>query len=1255
MRQRGIGVAEYGRQSELPSKAAGEPELALRVLGGFSLQVNRTPRPLNYEKGRALLTYLALASSRSHARDALAQLFWPDFDQQAARNNLRQVLHDLRRALGATAQGRAVLRADRTMVFFDGRGVQIDATRFLAPEPICGVKPEPVECEACLRRMEEAAALYGGELLPDFPLTHCADLEAWLLNQREHLHLRAVERLTRLADCLERLDQPARALPHVLRLRQFDPWNEDALRRAMRLYARSGRRTEALEVFGQARRVLQSELGIEPAEETRALADAVRNDRIFAATAAGTTPARTGAPATLERRQLTVLQFKFDCPGVDDPDEAYALLVAPQARCAEVVRAHGGYLAQVRGASLLAYFGYPRAEEDAARRALSAAVAMRDQTPPVVEMRVGAHTGLVLASCDGGLPDATGNVTGLAMRLRQEAAAGEILLSEATHRVGAGFFEDEEWGTRRLAAVARPIKVYRLRGPSLSPSRLSAARPLTRLVGRERELATLRAAWQQAHAGQRGHVLLRGEAGIGKSRLVLALKQSLGDAHALVRELRCAPEHRHSPFQPVVGMVAEVVGLAPQQSAESNFERLLAYVQRHYGKAAADAVPLLAGLLGLPVPASHREPVGSPQQRRERLIAILLERVFALASAEPLLLVVEDLHWADPSTRELIDRFVAAPAACRLLAVLTARPDIVPSWRGDCVEVLELGALDKSAMLALVRDLAPELDREQACAIVARADGIALYAEELACAAVEHRAENIPSTLHDLIAARLDAVGTAKAVAQRAATIGREFQLDLLRRSLEVDATQVKRDLARLEAMRLIEFVNDHVARFRHVLMRDAAYESQARPDRQRAHRAVADALTADALTADGTARSTALLAQHRSAAGEAGAAIAAWCLAGQRASHEAASHEALAHFRAGLALLADLPRGGERDSLELDLQMGLGAAAVAAQGYASVEGAKAYRRAMDLCTAHAARAESFAAVWGLWASASSRVGYEGAQQLAAELGVLAAQSNNPSHAQQARFAAADTAYWRGEFTAALALLDEVELDWRADLHEAQVGEFGEDAGVTGAAYRSWVLWTLGREAEARAASALSLERARQLAHPFSLAYALTFAALLACRLGEPARAQALAAETLEIANRHGFALWQIGATLASGWARAQQGDAAGVEAIRQCVAATREAMGGVTLVVLEPLAEACVLLGHFDEALAVIDEAMQLGGQLGDHHCEAQLWRLRGQALEGRGAAPAECADCYARALDIARTQGAEGLAARVRERLGA
>ncbi|MBI3148374.1 MAG: AAA family ATPase [Betaproteobacteria bacterium] len=1226
------------------------PELRLRVLGGFSLEVGRAPRPLNYEKGRALLAYLALEPSRAHARKALAQLFWPGLPSDAARTNLRQVLHDLRRALGATGRAGAALRADRESVRFDGGGAEIDAVRILAPQSPCVSPSGGQECAACITEMEESAALQGGELLADTPLDQCADFESWLLAQREHLHLRAVERLTRLADCLERLDQPARALPHVLRLRQLDPWNEDALRRALRLYARCGRRAEALEVFERARRALQGELGIEPAEETLALADAVRDGTSFAPAAAGTTQTRAAAPATLERRQVTVLQFKFDCPGVDDPDEAYALLAAPQARCAEVVRAHGGYLAQVRGASLLAYFGYPRAEEDAARRALGAAVTMRDLTLPQVEMRVGAHTGLVLASCDGGLPDATGNVTGLAMRLRQEAAAGEILLSATTQRMCAGYFEGEALGARRLIALARPVSLYRLRGPSPSPSRLAAARPHARLVGREKELANLLEAWQQARVGKRGHVLLRGEAGIGKSRLVLALKHHFADTPATVRELRCAPEHRHSPFQPVVGMIAEVVGLAPQQSAESNVKRLLAYVQRHYGKAAPDALPLLAGLLGLPLPAPYDEPAGSPQQRRERLIAILLERVFALASAQPLLLVVEDLHWADPSTRELIDRFVAAPAAARLLAVLTARPDFAPSWRADRVDLLELGALDHGAMQALVRDLAPELDRDQVRAIVARADGIALYAEELACAAVEDRAENIPSTLYDLIAARLDAVGGAKAVAQRAATIGREFDLDLLCRSLEVDATEVKRDLARLEALRLIEFVSAHVARFRHVLMRDAAYESQARPDRQRAHRAVAEALKVD-----GTARSTALLAQHRSAAGEAAAAIAAWCLAGQHASREAASHEALAHFRAGLALLADWPRGGERDSLELDLQMGLGAAAVAAHGYASTEGAQAFRRAMELCTAHAARTESFAAVWGLWASASSRVGYEGAQQLAAELAVLAAQSNNPIHAQQARFAAADTAYWRGEFTPALALLEEVELDWRADTHDAQVAEFGEDAGVTGAAYRSWVLWMLGREAEARAASELSLDRARQLAHPFSLAYALTFAALLACRLGEPARAEALAAQTLEIAARHGFALWQIGATLASGWARAQQGDVAGVEAIRQCVAATREAMGGVTLVVLEPLAEACVLLGQFEEALAVIDEALQLGAQLGDHHCDAVLWCLRGQALEGRGASPAEAVRCFAQALDIVRAQGAEGLVARVQESLGA
>lgn len=1220
------------------------PWFRLRLLGGFALERDGAPRTLAYEKGRALLAYLAMEPARTHSRDALAGLLWPGLDAEAARTNLRQVLHDLRRALSAGSDRAGPLRTERTCVRFDASALDIDAAEFAAADPACPAVRDADACRACVARMEELAARYRGEFLAGHGLPECEEYEFWLLSQREALHLRALARFGHLADCLDALGEPARALPHALRGCEFEPWAEDGVRRAMRLYVRCGQRTAALDLFDKTRRGIERELGLAPEAETLALAQTIRDG--------GLAEAPSGAPlaAFSERRQITVLHCKLDCPGVDDPDEVLDLLGGPQARCAEILRAQGGHLAQVRGASLLAYFGYPRASEDAVRRALAAALALRDIRAPGVEVRVGVHNGLILSSGASGIPDATGSTTGMAIRLRQSAEAGEILISEPMRRLAAGYFEYAGLGLRWLPGAAREVAVFRLLGESGATGRLEAAVQLAPFVGRETELAALGEAWDAVRGGARRHLLLRGEAGIGKSRLLLTLKSRIGGRQQVaVRELRCDAAHQHSPFHPLVGVVAEVLAFAPDDGPEARFERLAAYVRTHYAAAESEAVPLIAGLLGLPLRPPYRESADAPRQRRERLLALLLDRVFSLAARQPVLLVVEDLHWADPSTLELLERFVADTRERPLLAVFTARPGFVPQWDGARVGTLDIAPLGAAHIARLVGGLAPALDATALQEIVTRADGVPLFAEELARAAAEARAERVPATLHDLLAARLDALGEAKALAQRAAAVGREFDLGVLYRSLSGTPAHAERQLARLEAAGLVERLSPGRAHFLHVLVRDAAYDSLPRVDRCAAHRAIADALGTDT-----SGEGAALLAHHRAAAGDPGAAVRAWLAAGQAAARQAASREALVHFRSGLALLGELPEGAARAGLELELQVGLGAAALAVDGYASAEGAAAFARAMTLSGGEAGGGASFAALWGLWASASSRVGYDGARDLADRLLELAARSGDPAHALQAHFAVGDTAYWRGEFAHALHALDEAERLWRPVLHGRQVAECGEDAGVTGAAYRSWVLWALGRARDARDASELSLVRARELGHPFSLAYALTFAALLACRQGEPARAGALAEETLALAGRHGYPLWQIGATLARGWAGAQQGDPEAVATIRRCVEATRAAMGGVTLVVLEPLAEACVLRGHHDEALAVIDEALALGAQLGDHHIDAVLWRLRGQALEGRGASPDEAADCYARALDIARAQGAEGLAARVPASLG-
>lgn len=1182
-------------------------QISLRVLGGFALERDAQPCELAYEKGRALLAYLAAEPGRSRSRASLAAMFWPDLLREAALTNLRQVLHNLRHVLDAAGLAAPVLQVNRESIRLDpAAGLEIDTAVFSTFAPVCIPAPCPTYCNPCLARMENLAGRYRGEYLAGFSLPECPDFEEWLQVQREALHLHALTLLARLADCHEQLGAYAKALSFALRFLELESWNEDALRRAMRLFALNGQRADALAQYEICCRALKRELGVLPSEETRALAERIRRGEL--APPATDVPAVVATPLPVaQRRQLTVLYCELAPIGVEDPDEALALLRAPQIRCNEIIRNYSGYLVQVHGGSLLAYFGYPQASEDAVRLAVLAALAVARAAFSGLEMRIGAHTGMVIDGGDPQAPDAVGATSGLAIRLCQLATPGAVTISGATQRLVAGYFECLSLEPLQLPGSARPLAVFTVERESGAKCRLEAASSLTPLVGRQDEIAALLALWQDAQSGARRGVLLRGEAGIGKSRLVRALKGALRAPAYAVRELRCFPEHRQSPFYPLAVLFGS-----------------------------ASAFP--------------------PQQQREKVLALALDRLYALAAQQPVLLVVEDLHWADPSTLELLKLFVTREHPAPILAVFTARPEFQPPWQEGQTRTLTLNALDDAQTAALIAAVAPEIAPATVRRIVERADGVPLFAEELAREVVANDSPAIPATLQDLLAARLDSLGAAKIVAQAAAAIGREFSFDVLRHTVRFDAATLAQSLRQLQDAGLLwgelwsELWNDTggVLRFRHALIRDAAYQSQTRVEREATHRRIAIALKASA-----TQTRPELLAQHWAAGGETREAVACWSAAGKLASQHSASEEAVAHFKSGLALLETLPADAERLRLELDLQIGLGAAACAAQGYASAQGATAYARAMALCGQHESSPDLFPAVWGLWTSASSRSGYAGALELAQQLRRMAGDGSvqsNPVHVQQSHFALANTLYWQGEFAAAREHLERVSTLYQPAHHEHHVAGFGEDAGVTSGVYLSWVLWFLGFPEQSRQASTQTLALARRLGHPYSLAYALTFAALLHCRLRRPEAALILAQETLDLANHHGFPLWQIGATLAHGWALAMQKQPESVASLQHCVAATRAAMGGVTLAVLEPLADACVVLGRFDDALNVHDQALAVGNALGDHHIEAELHRLKGEALLGlvdadANAGEAQAAACFQQALALSRRQQAKSL----------
>lgn len=1234
------------------SEAGGDAlleRLQLRLLGGFQLlRHGHEGDGLSYEKARALLAFLAMEADVPHSRKMLAEWLWPGLPINAALANLRIVLLNLRKVLNTGAAVR--LNVDRDSVSLAASGFTIDVVAFMHPRKSCACTGAPVPCGECLAQMEACVALYHGDFLAGFSLADCPDFDDWQQLQRETMRQLAIRQHAELAGIHELRGDIAAATQHAHQHVAMASWDEAGHRRLMRLLAQSGQLESALAQFERCRRLLETELGVQPGEETRRLAEVIsRGVSQRDAERLVLQPEKSVATSlAAERRQVTVLYCELSVPQSDDPDEALTVLYPVQQRWAELLAKFSGHVVQTYTGGLLAYFGYPSARERSVRDAMRAARAVIGEASAGVVARIGIHTGPVVCGGSLAVPDIVGTTTTLAIRLRLLASPGEIAVSGEAASLVDGFFHFEPLGQRRVSGIAKPVDAFLLVGQTDAAERVAAAERLTPLVGRSAELRMLSSLWRKARRGHHQFVLVCGEAGIGKSRLLAEFREQLSEEVLVVRQLRCLPEYNCSPFQPLIRLIEDVLDFAESDDEAARRSCLMSYfASRHPGMSPGER-QAIAALLSLG-PAGDIQPCLADAQR-DALLALMPRLLGQLSSHLPLLLLVEDLHWIDPSTLELLQRLLAFSGRAQLLAVFTARPEFVPPWLVQEVPLLRLGRLADDEMREMVASLAPELQPPLLNRLIERADGVPLFAEELARVACEEAASDIPATLKDLLAARLDSSGEAKSTAQRAATIGRVFSGELLSRVSPLPAEIVEQHLAALVAANLIVPARSGQYQFRHALIRDAAYQSQPKVARQTAHRQVAEVLQRNLRVPPE------VIASHYASSSEWGLAADFWLRAGNQASRHSANREAMLHFRAGLQLIEKLPANSARTQFEFDLQNGLGVAALAVEGYASAEAARAHQRAAFLCEAEPDGPGMYRALWGLWASASSRAGFNHALEMAQRMLRIAEQSGDTVQLQQAHFALGDTLFWQGRLVASRRHL-EAALERYRPMHRARhLADFGEDLRVTAGAYLAWVLELAGQPEAARRAMADALAYARQIHHPFSLGYALTFAGVLHCRLHEPAQALAAADEVLSLAAIHDFPLWRIGGHVVRGWALAVSGNSDGFDEIRRSVDATRSVMSGVTLAVLDLLADAALSQGRYQEALDTIETALVMGRELGDHHVEAELLRLKGESLLGLTSKNApDARECFRKALAVAREQSANGLLAPISEALSA
>ncbi|MCZ6522454.1 MAG: AAA family ATPase [Alphaproteobacteria bacterium] len=977
------------------------------------------------------------------------------------------------------------------------------------------------------------------------------------------------------------------------------------------------------------------------------------------------------AGAEAERRQLTVMFC--DLVGSTalsrqlDPEDLREVMRRYQDAVAGAVARYEGHVAKFLGDGVLAYFGWPRAFEDQAERAVragleaTAAVAnVRLEGDRTLLARVGIATGQVVVgdlvgTATSDAEAVSGETPNLAARLQGVAAPGQVMIGATTQRLIGTVFELEDLGRQDLKGFSEAIPVWRVIGEGQAESRFEAAHggALVPLVGREHELGLLQERWELVKGGEGQVVLLSGEAGIGKSRLVRALRDQIGgDRHYRLR-YQCSPHHTNSAFYPIIHRLQRAAGFSVEDGAERKLDKLEELL-RLSGEEIDDIAPLFAALLSLPAGDRYGPLELTPQQHRDRTVEALLGQVLALSRQRPVLFVLEDAHWVDPTTETLIGEIMARVADAAVFMLITHRPDYAPPWTGySNATSVALNRLSREQGVELIRavggvDLAADVIEQ----IVERTDGVPLFAEELTRSVLETGGgaadAAIPETLQASLMARLDRLGEAKEVAQIGAVIGREFAYDLIAAVADKPEDELDAALDRLVALVLVfrrGSPPETTYTFKHALVQDGAYESILKRGRLALHLRTAEALE-EKFAAQSEAQPE-LLAYHFTKAGEAERAVNYWGLAGQRSLQRCANVEAVAHLRQGIELLTGIPESPWRLRTEIELQSALGVALMVVKGYTSPEVEQVYSRAKELCEEAGDKPGLFAALWGLWIARWTAVGFEAADKLVDRLLELAKEEQDDAFILQAHHAAWTTSFSRSKLTQAVAHAEQGRRLYDLSKHGSHASRYGgHDPGVCCRNFAAASTWLLGYPERARHWVEESLELARRLNHPVSSGAAHSYAALVHNLCGDPALARAEAKAALSVATEHGIVggMWVAlaGSTEASVLAVEGHGEAA--------IARSKAVLKGKGPPLYRPfylaaLAEICVQFNWLDDALSALDDGLALVEKTGEGWWESELHRLKGEVLLAQGGDEAVVEDCYRRAGNIAELSSARSL----------
>ena len=948
------------------------------------------------------------------------------------------------------------------------------------------------------------------------------------------------------------------------------------------------------------------------------------------------------------------------------------------AASADVVRRLGGHVAQYLGDGLLVYFGYPQAHEDDAQRAVHSALEIVRSAQSVNErllrehdvrlsVRIAIHTGPVVAGAVGvgGRRErlAVGQTPSIAARLQMLAAPGTVLISGATHALVRGFFVCEPLGPQALRGVSQLTEVFQVQRATGVTTRfeLAVAAGLKPPVNRQHELATLVEAFERVRGGAGQIVWIVGDAGIGKSRLLQMFQERAAQLTPLWVLGRCGTYSQHSALHPIIGLFGRLFAFETDDPPPERLRKLEAAL-RTYGPFGEDAIPILAALFSLPAAGPLNL---APERQRERTFEILVTSLVRMAELQPLILAVEDLHWADPSTLDFLARVNDCGKTACIMMVLTQRAMVTASWSAKmAVTQVRLDRLSDEHVRVMVEHIAggKYLPEEVHQYIVEKTDGVPIFVEELTRAVLDSdwliesergdipgrplRTLSIPVTLQDLLLGRLDRLGRAKDVALLASVLGREFSYGMIRAVFHGEEAALVRDLEQLVAGGLLYQVGEPPAArymFKHVLIQDAAYGLLLKSTRQQHHRRVAETLAQQQPETIETRPE--LLAHHFTEAGMVEAAVGYWLSAGRRAVERSANVEASAHARKGLLLLEQTPDSATRDVLEIGLQSTLGSATIALRGYGAEPVEKAFARALDLCQRLGNAAQRIRAEFGLWTYYVVRGDYAKAVELADDLLTIARQQSVRGTLVQAYYCSGFSRFQVGELGAAHAAFSEGAAEACNDDDPTLKLPTGDDVRIHLLAFSGLALWHLGRPAEAMARCDEALALARRLAHPYGIVFAANVGGFLGLYLRDVERTSAAGAETLGLASDKGYRYFILLGTFVQAWALVQGGAVAeGLATMDRCIKGLKAsgARMAETFMILQ-LAQSLLDHGQRDQARSRLHEAGETVQATGERLFEPELHRVLGEC---EGSADPARADRYFRlALEQARSHGDRAL----------